>query len=242
MQSVWRWLLDSKNNIDKQDRRILMNEFQAIVNAYSEEEAVILYTEAVTSNTAKKYANWIAYLDTYWCRKEKWCKAWRGLETLGHHTNNYSEAAVRIFKDLVLNRCKAYNAVSLLEFTVNVLETYYVRRLRSFAHSRNPTLRLLLNKQISKCGYIETKDQIIVDTADPHVYLVPSAKDNSMYYEVNTVAGNCTCFNGKFGRFCKHEAAVYKYFGDSMPRAPHLTAALKHKIAVLALGNKAEPI
>jgi len=92
MQSVWRWLLDSKNNIDKQDRRILMNEFQTIVNAYSEEEAVILYTEAVTSNFAKKYGNWIAYLDTYWRGKEKWCNAWRGLETLGYHTNNYSVA------------------------------------------------------------------------------------------------------------------------------------------------------
>jgi len=242
MQAVWRWFLETKNGVDKLDRQNKINEFRSLVNASSQQEACLLYNEAITSSTGKKYSKWIAYLESYWIRKEKWCKAWRGVENLGQHTNNYSEAAVRIFKDLVLNRCKAYNAVALLEFTVNVLELYYVRRLRAFAHSRNPTLRLLLDMQLKKCSYIQHKDQIILEEEGSNLYLVPSSKDLSMYYEVDTSVGKCTCINGIFGRFCKHEAAVYKFFGDAMPRMPLMTATLKHKIAVLALGSKAEPI
>ena len=240
MQAVWRWLLNSKNGILKEDRQILMLEFQSIVNAYSNEESEILYTEALNSTTAKKYPHWLAYLDTYWVRRERWCKAWRGIETLGHHTNNYSEAAVRIFKDLVLNRCKAYNAVSLLDFTVVVLEAYYVRRLRKFTHSRNPSLRLLLEVQLKKSEYIDSKE--LIKNNQEHVYLVPSSKDSSIYYEVNTSVGNCSCFSGKCGRFCKHEAAVYKHFGERVPNLPQLTPELKYQIAFLALGEKAESI
>ena len=47
-----------------------------------------------------------------------------------------TEMTVRLYKDIVLSRCKAYNATALLAFTRTVLEKYYAHRLRSFANSR----------------------------------------------------------------------------------------------------------
>jgi len=166
----------------------------------------------MNSSTAMKYEDWTRYVGTYWIRKERWCKAWRDSEISGHHTNNYSEATVRIFKDLVLNRCKAYNAIALVDFTSSVLESYYTRRLREFSHSRNPTLKLLLANQVKRAGYVKSKDEL--KKCENDVYLVPSSKDPKLMYEVNAKLGKCTCLNGKFGRFCRHEAAVYNYYNE----------------------------
>ena len=62
----------------------------------------------------------------------------------GNHTNNYAEITVRLYKDIVLSRCKIYNKTALVDFTCTEMEIYYVRRLRAFANSREVDPRLLL--------------------------------------------------------------------------------------------------
>jgi len=59
----------------------------------------------------------------------------------GHQTNNFSEVNVRIFKDIVLSRNKAYNAVAFIDFIYTSLEEYYLRCLRTFVNGRNDTAR-----------------------------------------------------------------------------------------------------
>jgi hypothetical protein len=49
-----------------------------------------------------KYPQWISYVTNYWKRKEIWCFAFRDASMHEHHTNNFSEVNVRIFKDIVL--------------------------------------------------------------------------------------------------------------------------------------------
>ena len=47
----------------------------------------------------------------------------------GNHTNNYAKIAVRLYRHIVLSRCKAYNLTSLVDLTLSVMEKYYVRRI-----------------------------------------------------------------------------------------------------------------
>lgn len=61
---------------------------------------------------------------------------------------------VRIFKDIVLSRNKAYNAVALVDFICTSLEEYYLRRLRTFVNSKNDTVRLLFKDQLKRGIYI----------------------------------------------------------------------------------------
>ena len=76
------------------------------------------------------YDNYIKYLRALWERKELWCMAWRTSHHRGHHKNNFAEVTVRLYKDKVLCRAKAYNAIALIDFTVRVMEDYYKNRLR----------------------------------------------------------------------------------------------------------------
>jgi hypothetical protein len=101
-QAVWHWLWNSVN-------KTLMQEFQSIMRISSVKQAELTYKEACVSPTSKKYGNWRTYLQSHWERRELWCIAWRGAEMCGNHTNNYTEIRVRLYKDMVLSICKAYN-------------------------------------------------------------------------------------------------------------------------------------
>lgn len=65
-QAVWRWLWSDKNGVAKDDRRVLMTEFQRIVYATSITEAATAYDEADMSETAESYDNYRQYLADWW--------------------------------------------------------------------------------------------------------------------------------------------------------------------------------
>ena len=135
-QAVWRWLWSEQHRIAKDDRRILMSEFCRIVYCVNEDDATVAYEEALNSETACEYENYQLYLQHWWERKQLWRLAWRTQHHRGHHTNNFAEITVRLYKDIILCRAKAYNVVSLVDFTVRVLENYYRNRLRDFSNGR----------------------------------------------------------------------------------------------------------
>ena len=54
----------------------------------------------------------------------------------GINTNNYAESGIRILKDIVFKRVKAYNLIQLFEFLTVTFELYYERRLLAVAHNR----------------------------------------------------------------------------------------------------------
>ena len=89
-----------KSAKDVSDTPILMSEFQSVMLATMQTEAESNYHEALSSATSKKYLSWCSCLQDYWGRKERWCVAWRPAVHRGHHTNNYSEVTVRLFKDI----------------------------------------------------------------------------------------------------------------------------------------------
>ena len=178
--------------------------------------------------------DWIRYIETYWNRKEEWCLAYRDSNTHGNQTNNFSEVCVRIYKYIVLSRCKAYNAVALADFTCTVLEQYYIRRLRNFANGRTDTRRLLLKSQIQLASYLKKGD---IRKVDYFNYKVPSSTNPEILYDVDLNVGFCSCENGKLGKLCKHQAGVLSLFFN----IEDSTTEERHSMAVLALGNKANP-
>lgn len=240
-QSVWRWLFEKKHNIDAADRKILYGQFQACLQAPTIEEAEIAF-EIVTGilsnndayNIVTKYPQWINYMNNYWKRKELWCIAFRDESMHGHHTNNFSEVNVRIFKDIVLSRNKAYNAVALVDFICTSMEEYYTRRLRNFVNGRHDTARLLFEDQLSRSAYI-TKD--LIESIGDNLYRVIKEHGLSDFYEVNTAVGYCSCIKGKFGSFCKHQAAVFNFYKDKMPNLPSISSESRYLLAKLAFGD-----
>ena len=234
-QAVWRWLWAESHRVAKDDRKTLMTEFRRIVYCADECEANIAFDEAINSETVVEYENYQEYLHHWWNRRQLWCLAWRSSQHRGHHTNNFAEVTVRLYKDIVLCRAKAYNAVSLVDFTVKVMENYYRHRLRDFANGRISAQHLFMDRLRAKSSYLVSCDQI-TDYNDGK-YGVPNS-DGTELYIVDLCLGCCTCRHGMTGKFCKHQSAVMHLFNAAFPNAPGVTAEDRHKIAYIALGDK----
>jgi len=237
LQAVWRWLWNAAHNIQKEDRQPLMQKFRSILYATTEVEADTLYQQLL--ELAEDYDNCCAYFQSWWDRREAWCMAWRNIASLrGHNTNNYAEVTIRLFKDNVLSRCKAYNAVAIVDFIMSTMEKFYSNRLQCFANGRVSMHHLLLEKLLASCRYISSKDDILI--AESHgAYLVPSEHDNALLYEVDAGSGVCTCPYGMSGRCCKHQIAVFKWYHEALPNVPPVTAEARYTAARLALGDDA---
>ena len=163
---------------------------------------------------------------------------------MGHNTSNCWKSTIRLYKDIVLGRSKAYNIVTLVDFTCTVMEDYYRGRLRLFSQARVHKPRLILESLVRKASYIRPGDIVTIDD----VYSVPSEKNVSapvedhVFYIVNCSLGTCTCNAAKSGQFCKHQAAVWNHTGASMPSLPPVSSEDRHQMAVLALGDRAEDV
>ncbi|KAE8742487.1 hypothetical protein FOCC_FOCC011982 [Frankliniella occidentalis] len=69
--------------------------------------------------------------------KEEWVKLFRcDVLNRGHHTNNYAEACIRVLKDIILSRTKAYNVTAMVDFIAKVWETYFESKLLHCAYGK----------------------------------------------------------------------------------------------------------
>ncbi len=74
-----------------------------------------------------------------------------------NNMNNYAEEVMRILKDNIFNRTKAYNLCQLIDFLVNRLPAFYERKLTDvennrLAHSLNsyPSHHMITSNDIVK--------------------------------------------------------------------------------------------
>ncbi|KAG8174843.1 hypothetical protein JTE90_010878 [Oedothorax gibbosus] len=243
-QAVWRWLWDSNNNIPKDSRQILMSLFQSILHSScpSTAQEAFLNLQGYVGTYLPTYPQWNAYVNGYWEFKEMWCLGYRNEKVRGHHTNNFTEVCVRIFKDNVLCRVKAYNMITLIDFSVTVLEQYYQRRLLEFANSRDAGPRLFL-QSVRKSALdakhpISKKDIEKIEAVD-HQFVVKSTTDN---YIVDVLSACCSCPAGMYGKFCKHQFAISYFFNVYGQNFPAVTTRDRYEIARLALGEKVPPM
>lgn len=169
-------------------------------------------------------------------RKEEWAKLFRDyLIMRGHHTNNLAEATMRILKDIILERVKAYNVVALLDYTINVWNTYLEAKIMKISHKLDNSLQLLYHNLLSR---MDPKLAEKIVQVDYETFIVPSAVDEIPTYEVNTTIGTCLCKAGTSGAFCKHQALVHSRFGGFFPNSPAISSYDRYQLGKLALGDK----
>lgn len=159
----------------------------------------------------------------------------RDILTRGNNTNNYAEACIRILKEIILNRTKAYNVVALVEFICRVWEDYLILRILDHAHNRRDNIQRNYRKLCSRLPNLNTNQVTkISDTC----YSVPSTNNVNIVYTIDVQIGVCDCYVGYIGAFCKHQAFLHKYLNLSMPNAPPITFNERYVLGKLALGDK----
>ena len=85
------------------------------------------------------------------------------LPVRGNNTNNFCESAVRVLKDRILERTKAFNVPQLAEFASAHLQVYYERRILDVANGRFDNV--LTSKYMPNEGNVRKEDvsQVNVD-------------------------------------------------------------------------------
>ena len=80
------------------------------------------YEEFLSNSTVIKYPNFMKHVQSLWSRRSEWALCYRcHLPVRGNNTNNLSEAGVRILKEIVFGRVKAYNLVEMLSLLLTSL-------------------------------------------------------------------------------------------------------------------------
>lgn len=77
-----------------------------------------------------------------------------------------------------------------------------------------------------------------IEIVDRNIFKVPSATDDSHFYEVRADICVCDCLAGIQGRFCKHQVLVQETYGILFPNAPPVTWKERYPLAKLALGSE----
>lgn len=232
-QALWRWLWESKHGIDKADRQSKMLHFRSILFSHNETEALKSMDE-LCKDINVQFAKHMTLLKN---RMQEWAVCYRKhLFIHGHNTNNVIESSIRIFRDVVLERCKAFNAAALVDFIFKVLEDYHKRRLIKFA-TYKVTKPILHYK-----SFLEKAKNLKVTKVNDNSYLVTSSSNVGIEYmvQVNNGYEHCECPAGSGGSFCKHICAIH-YNGFIIENIPILSTEDRITLGNLAVGNNFDP-
>jgi hypothetical protein len=138
---------------------------------------------------------------------------------------------MRIVKDLVLHRARAFNVCQLLEMLTEKLEAYYRLRARSAFMLQNS--KLVPNISLPPDNLVDKIRQI-----GEELYHAPSEKQPDQLYVVDLAAGICSCPHGLCGRMCKHQEWCASLFAvTSLRTVLTLNSDLRNTFYKLANGK-----
>ena len=237
LQRKWSWLHDGQNCILNEDRSKLIKLTKMLVYADSEAQLHRLYDQFKKDVVVRKYPRYLQYIESQWERRKEWALCYRKhLLVRGNHTNNYAEAGMRILKDLVFSRVKAYNLVQMFSFVTEFLELYYSRKILSVAHNRFEHHTSLKFQGIN-CSKISRNH---ITALDEGTFLVDSMSEREVKYLVDTNLGVCSCTAGQDGSPCSHQAAIVRHLHiSSLNCIPTLSPETRKYLAFVAVGHEA---
>ncbi|KAL5246177.1 hypothetical protein ACI65C_013585 [Semiaphis heraclei] len=218
----------------KEKRLPLMRMFQKVL--YATDEVNLNEETSNILNLRDEFPNFVKRFENYFKRKNEWVLMFRrDIITRGNNTNNYAEACIRILKEIILNRTKAYNVVALVEFICYVWEDYLILRILDHAHNRRDNIQRNYAKLCSRTLNFNIDQVTLISET---CYSVPSSNTENSVYTIDIQIGVCDCYVGYTGAFCKHQAFLHKHLNLSLPNAPPISVTERYVLGKLALGDK----
>ncbi|GFW26807.1 SWIM-type domain-containing protein [Trichonephila clavipes] len=202
---------------------------------YADSERNLLEAQSNLLTKCEKYPDYTKRFTNFFGAKKEWILFFRNeLITRNHNTNNFSEASIRILKDVILCRARAFNVIALCEFFIGIWEDYFTKKFE-FASSRRLSVTVLYDKIGKKSAdFIEHDVQELLK----NLFQIKSGENK---YIIKKDVGVCSCPSGSTGAFCKHQCALMELKKIRLPNAPPVTPEDKHELALLVLGSKCPP-
>ena len=143
---------------------------------------------------------------------------------------------MKILKEIVFSRVKAYNCVQLFHFLAETLESYYCRKLLNVS---NNTLDTYVTLRFQGLNANKVPKESIEEVDKGKCYHVKSTSERGVAYVVDMLVGVCTCPQGLDGSPCKHQAAIAIHYGTpSINCIPALAPRFAAYMPKLPLGKK----
>lgn len=208
LQAYWRYVWDSKHQVPPANKVEVFMMFKTWCYSQTEEEFKKLYNEML-ANPMISGNKWLVKQLKGLCeRAAEWALCYRSeLLIRGNNTDNYSERAIRSFKDDILYRVRAYSVVQLFDFFVTRLEAYFERRIANVLNNRQDHYR--------KSKHFIDKSKIVhlqcSESQHTNIFHVKNSEKGTQY-TVDMHIEICTCPVGKNGAPCKHQFAVSEKF------------------------------
>ena len=249
LQQVWRWLHETKHSIKKEDRPPLLLKFKSLVYSETRERFRELYDGIITDEVIKTYPSFVKYMQNLDGIKESWALCYRThLLIRGHNTNNNAEAQFLVIRDIILQRVKEFNIVSLFDKLVVDFNDYYKNKLLSVASSSfdGNYRHRFVGKLKEQCGIgykkpseeeLKYMEENLVDHGHD-VFSVPSANQDGTTYLVDLDTGTCVCPVGVNGAPCKHQYSLWVLKkGTGHNFLPIFSPEEKKRYAEIAIGT-----
>ncbi|CAK1581723.1 unnamed protein product [Parnassius mnemosyne] len=231
-QAFWRWLCVTDHKVDIMKRQSIMMRFRNILFVTDPEEAVKLYEGLTMDEYIKTMPDLLNHLSNLLEQRLEWCISSGRVDLLtrGNNTNNITEASIRILKDVILQRCKAFNACALVDFITSIFENYFQRRIISYANTRK-------TKDSIYAMFMKTARNIKnISKVNDNEYSVESETNSNTFYTVRDDLAVCDCDAEKCGRFCKHLCTIEQKSGVIFPNSPRLSIHDRILLARIAMG------
>ncbi|XP_052131256.1 uncharacterized protein LOC127751567 [Frankliniella occidentalis] len=209
LQAMWRYIWDSHNGVEFKDKAYVYYLFREIVYAPTVEEFNNAYEEAMQDQRLLLYPIVWKHFDDYKKKAKEWALCYRvDLLTRGHHTNNFCEACMRIIKDTILQRARAYNTVQLLDLLLTKLEKHFKRKL-AFVVSN----RIRASRSYKYRIKAEKLKPLVAERlfSSENLFRVENTQKKTEYV-VDSQLNICSCPIGMCGAPCKHQMMVAKKF------------------------------
>lgn len=199
LQAFWRYLWDSKNGVLKDHRQHVFSQLKSMIYAETEHDLEMLYQTVSKDEVLMRYEKVRKHMEELYSRRSLWALCYRRAVLMrDNNTNNYAESAMRILKDQIMERTKAFNLLQLLDFVTSRLESYYERRIIDICNNRFD--RVQKSRFLSKsCDHTGIDPSMVIQIPESQVFLVPSAKNPSKTYVVHAEVGVCSCKVGRTG-------------------------------------------
>ncbi|KAK3926335.1 Protein FAR-RED ELONGATED HYPOCOTYL 3 [Frankliniella fusca] len=208
LQAYWRYVWNTDHKVDKNDRADVYFPFRETLYCLDPEEFKSLWAKMIDLPAVKNNPYLVKHLNDLKSRVPEWALHMRtDLLVRGHNTNNYAEATMRILKDLICHRTKAFSPVQLLDFLVTRYVSYLERRIVDVINNR------VVNSHRSRYFITPKKLEPLKchPLSRPHTYLVENNSKGTKYF-VNMIDEICSCPVGRNGATCKHQCAVVRDF------------------------------
>lgn len=167
-----------------------MNCIKRLLYSESPEEFDKMYKDMLQNESSPflYYNNALKRLQEAYEHRSEWAITFRWHElTHGNHTINYAESGIRIIKDQIFERTKAFNPVQMFQFFTTTFELNCERCLLDLAHSR-------ISPSIAKHFYChkELHGAVAVHLTG-YYYLVKYEREDGRAYHVDADLCMCTC-------------------------------------------------